>query len=372
MQKVAFLYLNYTHHVYHSAPIAFTLSQYWPQIQVDLITSHSACGELLEELARLYPDQNCNTQFLKAPFLYLLSHGADRAFPRISVILKTYREFIDGYDAIVATDFDAIKLKTHYGVNNPKYILTSHGAGDRAYGYNPLIKHYDYVLLSGQKRKQRLEKSGLITSSNSSVVIGYSKFDLLSKLPSSDKRLFPENRRTVLYNPHFDPDFSSWHKWGMNILEYFYHSDQFNLIFSPHIMLFHKRKSRDSLIKFATADNIHIDYGSAASIDMSYTQKADIYLGDVSSQVYEFLINPRPCVFLNTHKIDWQVDDNYYHWQLGPVVERIEDLDKSMEQAEQTHQEFLPTQRRLFKETFDLNDEPSAHRGARAIASFID
>ena len=39
---------------------------------------------------------------------------------------------------------------------------------------------------------------------------------------------------------------------------------------------------------------------------MAYTQRADIYLGDVSSQVYEFLLNPRPCVFLNPRRFDWR------------------------------------------------------------------
>lgn len=29
---------------------------------------------------------------------------------------------------------------------------------------------------------------------------------------------------------------------------------------------------------------------------MTYTPAADIYLGDVSSQSYEFLLDPRPCL----------------------------------------------------------------------------
>ena len=43
------------------------------------------------------------------------------------------------------------------------------------------------------------------------------------------------------------------------------------------------------------APNLRFDPGSPASTDMTYTRAADIYLGDVSSQVYEFIAEPRPC-----------------------------------------------------------------------------
>ncbi len=48
---------------------------------------------------------------------------------------------------------------------------------------------------------------------------------------------------------------------------------------------------------------------------MSYTTAADIYLGDVSSQVYEFLYEPRPCLFLNSHEFAWKSDPNFAHWK---------------------------------------------------------
>src|SRR3546814_13919965 len=60
--------------------------------------------------------------------------------------------------------------------------------------------------------------------------------------------------------------------------------------------------------------------GSERSIDMSYTGSADLYLGDVSSQVAEYLYRPRPCVFLNAQGVDWQEDPNYRFWSLGPVI----------------------------------------------------
>ena len=55
---------------------------------------------------------------------------------------------------------------------------------------------------------------------------------------------------------------------------------------------------------------------------MTYTEAALVYIGDASSQVYEFLRRPRPCIFLNFEQVDWRDRENYSHWHLGQVIER--------------------------------------------------
>jgi hypothetical protein len=39
---------------------------------------------------------------------------------------------------------------------------------------------------------------------------------------------------------------------------------------------------------------------------MTYTQTADVYIGDASNQVNEFIRTPRPYIFLNPDRIDWR------------------------------------------------------------------
>ena len=56
----------------------------------------------------------------------------------------------------------------------------------------------------------------------------------------------------------------------------------------------------------AVAGRVIVDLDSHRLNDMTYTNAADIYLGDVSSQVYEFSTQPRPCVFINAHGVAWQ------------------------------------------------------------------
>ena len=114
-------------------------------------------------------------------------------------------------------------------------------------------------------------------------------------------------------------------------MDWFVAHPEYRLIFAPHVMLFERpfaisidklRVARPGRIapRWADAPNIFIDTGSRASTTMAYTNAADIYLGDASSQVYEFLLRPRPCLFVDAHRTAWQDNPNYAHWQAGPVI----------------------------------------------------
>jgi CDP-glycerol glycerophosphotransferase (TagB/SpsB family) len=159
----------------------------------------------------------------------------------------------------------------------------------------------------------------------------------------------------VVYNPHFDQTVSSWRPMGLQVLDFFLENTDYNLIFAPHVVLFkHSARHRASLpAKYLGVPNIPIDKGSAASADMTYMLAADIYLGDVSSQVYEFLLEPRPCIFLNGHHVSWQNDPHYFHWRLGQVVADVEtELRPALDRAVSLQEQFLPRQREAFTYTF--------------------
>ena len=82
-------------------------------------------------------------------------------------------------------------------------------------------------------------------------------------------------------------------------------------------------------------------------LKMTYTSGADLYLGDVSSQVYEFLRAPRPCLFLNSHGVDWHDDPSYLHWHAGPVLDSPADLLDTIDAAVAAHPDYVPTQQAL-------------------------
>jgi len=174
---------------------------------------------------------------------------------------------------------------------------------------------------------------------------------------------------------------SSWFKHGAAVLEAFRNQDRYNLIFAPHVMLFERKwvvtVDPPSLARvtppgpeFAQELRIHIDTGSAASSDMSYTNRADIYLGDVSSQVYEFLRAPRPCLFLNSHGVEWQGDHNYLHWQAGPVLESANGLLDAIDAAVASR--LCPRTTGIDRRDLSLSERPSAERAADAITEFLE
>ena len=116
-----------------------------------------------------------------------------------------------------------------------------------------------------------------------------------------------------------------------------------------------------------------IDTHTIACADMSYTLATDIYMGDVSSQFHEFLINPRPCLFVNSHHVDWKDDPSYLNWHSGPVFDDINQLDESLHQAIKTHEQYRPRQEELFRSTFDIDPGvTSSERAARAILEFAE
>lgn len=249
-------------------------------------------------------------------------------------------------------------------------IMAFHGAGDRAYGFNKRLERFDLLLLSGPKKYHRLKDSGILRENNWAIV-GYPKFDVVQVDEDAGRQLFTEHRPIVLYNPHFRRHLSSWYQWGREILDFFVHSSHYNLIFAPHVELKGRKQKWLSLRKYRSYPHIHVDLGSTASIDMTYTRIADIYLGEVSSQIGEFLLQPRPCVFLNSHHISWKANPDYLHWQLGPVIDTPSQLEGALAKAVETHDHYLQVQTQYFRDSFELTDESSGLRAARAIHSYL-
>jgi hypothetical protein len=168
----------------------------------------------------------------------------------------------------------------------------------------------------------------------------------------------------ALYNPHFDPALSTWHRYGPAILDTMARIPEWNFIVAPHV------KTRGGPDAPPAAPNLVIDRGSARSIDMSYTQAADVYIGDVSSQVYEFIVRPRPCIFLNLAGIAWEDDPTYAHWRLGQVIESVGELGPALARAAELQPRFAAAQQRMLARSIDHSQLPASERQARAILDF--
>jgi hypothetical protein len=379
--RIAFLFNHdQAHQVAHSLPVAAALATSHPEVTpVAVVTS----DRLADEVARL------SARFGVALPTVRLTHRrpATRAMVRLLdgvapmarlAILRDNLDFFAGLDALVVTEKTSLVLKRRHGLRLP-IIHTRHGAGDRAIGFDRQSALFDHVLVSGPKIRERLIADAGVAADRISTV-GYPKFDLPA--PTRPSPFADPGRPVVLYNPHPAPHLSSWYRHGRAVLEFFVRSDRYNLVFAPHVMLFQRpfavaierrRIARVGGVPGAVrrAPNILIDLGSPASTDMSYTAMADLYLGDVSSQLYEFLLRPRPCLFLDAHGAGKAPDKNHAGWRAGPVIDDPAALGGALDGAVASFPEFRAAQQELFARTFDLRAETSSSRAARAILAAL-
>ena len=291
--------------------------------------------------------------------------------PPKALMLAAAAPWLRDFAAVVAPERTSLLLK-RFGVDRPLFIHSDHGAGDRAVGYERRIRRFDGVLLAGAKQEARMLREGLIAPGRYAIV-GYPKFEAATILRSASPPLFPTDRPTVLYNPHFRADLSSWPAFGAQVLESFAAQDRYNLIFAPHVRMAAEQAQALKAVatRYAGAANIHIDLGGPRCCDMTYTEAADVYLGDVSSQVYEFIRRPRPCLFLNPRGVDRTGDENYAHWALGPVATSADGILAEVYRARASHGAYRPLQAAAFRQTFDLGPRPCSERAANAVEAMI-
>jgi hypothetical protein len=319
--------------------------------------------------------------------LQYLTAGLNRLIP-VHRLMRLYyhRAHLRRAVAIVSTERTCLTLKRYWSKcensARPAFVYVPHGSGDRNVAVHPALRDFDLSLVSGQKVQDQLVEAGVATADRVRI-IGYAKFDILKG--RAIERFFDNDRPTFLYNPHFDPFMSSWFDQGLNILELFYqNADRFNLIFAPHVMLFYKKvhispefkvtKVRPDIpSKYLNAPNIRVDTDSEKLFDMSYTLAADAYIGDVSSQVYEFLYTPRACIFIDVHSGRSPAEEPAYDfWNNGPVISSAAELAPMLDQYEAIATQYREAQEQRMAYTADRSDpRPASERGAAALLDYI-
>ncbi len=376
--RIGFLFNHdQIHQVAHSLPIALALARQRTGAEIIIC---SASPRITRELGILGGE--AIGRELKLIELKVASRSGRAANTLLGSLIPSnklliYRdnlEFFKSLDVLVVPEKTSLVLKQRYHLEHLKIIHTRHGAGDRAIGFNQASRGFDHILAAGPKVRDRLVREAGVPPDKISVV-GYPKFDLFEKPKALPRR----ERPIVLYNPHVAPHLSSWYKWGPAVLRWFAANPSFELIFAPHIMLFERRlvvtiqppriawPGRVQQSSF-DRDHILVDTGSRALTTMEYLNRADIYLGDASSQIYEFLVQPRPSIFFNAHGFDWQGNPNFAHWQAGPVLNHVEELGGALSHAFEEHElRYRAVQEEMVRQTFDLQSKSSSKRAADVI-----
>jgi hypothetical protein len=371
-RRVCFFLNAQVHQVLHVVPIAIEMSRD-PRFTVCVLAATQAHIDLARRLVEAAQAGPIQFEVAGGPRLQATARMTGSTIPPKLLTLAASARRLAQFDAIVVPERTSLLLR-HLGVRRPLFVHTAHGAGDRAVGYDKRIRQFDFALVAGEKQQRRMLDAGLIRE-GAHAVVGYPKFDAVDWLRPTLPTLFAEHRPTVLYNPHCNKRLSSWFAFGEEVVRKFAGDPRYNLIVAPHVKLFDNRRERAlaerALAPFAGLPNIHIDLGSTMSCDMTYPAIADVYLGDVSSQIYEYMQMPRPCLFLNGHEAAWEDDPNYRHWYYGPVLDDAAGLIVAVDMARADHDVYLPAQWKGLRETFDIRDQSSAARAARAVGDFV-
>lgn len=383
--QVCFLYNHDAgHQVAHNIGIAAALAERHPGIRTVIAFGSPAIRR--EIVKHLTPRQIAALEWLDLGLPRwgdTLLGPLNRLVPvRRLARLWTNARRLRAFDLIVSTERTCLTLKRRWGADGPAFAYVPHGSGDRNVAYHPALRDFDLMLVSGQKLVDQMV-ANRIAPADHCRVIGYAKFDTLKG--RTPERFFDNDNPVFLYNPHFDPVLSSWYDHGPQIIDWFAAHPQYNLIFAPHVMLFYKalhispeykrgRRRPDIDPAWRGRPNIRIDVDSERLFDMSYTLAADAYIGDMSSQVYEFLYRPRAVYFLDVHSENGGGGDGpaYEMWQNGPVVTSARGLFPLIPEWQAIAAQYRAEQQRLLAYTADVGDpRPAGERGADAIADYL-
>ncbi|MFS0773844.1 hypothetical protein [Sphingomonas sp. 1P08PE] len=365
---IAFVYIAEAYQVYHGAAIALDLASR-PGVAV---TSFYNEPETVHHLERVRAAWGAPPAEYRRLHRSPLTRGMQR-LRRLGMfkdmVLRDNARTLDRFDAIFAVE-NSLAAVRRMGVDRPRLIYSPHGFGDRARGFIPRIATFDFVLLAGPKTEGRMLREGLVRPGDYALT-GSVKLETGERLRDAEPLRLAAPGATVLYNPHKEPRLTSWYRFIEPMLSGFAAGSAMNLIVAPHVKLFRRRSTAyRAQWEARSTPSVLIDTGSDRAVDTSYVAAADIYVGDVSSQVYEFLATPRPCVFLNAHGIDWRDDPSFAHWHLGDVVDDPAQLMAAIEAAPARHHLYRERQRALAAASLG-DHHRSAARAADAIMGFL-
>ena len=370
-KTVAVPLIGGSHHFLHIVPVAACLSR-MSGMHVVLYVFPGEDRTVLDDVLARLDIGSIEIEELRVPAMlkWLGKVKSEWSRPKVPTLLW-WRKHISKADTVLVADMTASILKRF--PNCPPMILIPHGVGDRARGFESRIRRFDYVLVGGEKIRLRMINAGVVEP-DACIVVGGIKLAAVTKMAKdSHRRLFDNDRPVVLYNAHFDPALSSWSGFATDIIDRLSEDGNFNLIVAPHVRLFREctAEVRARWENLAVADRIIVDLDSPRLSDMTYTMAADIYLGDVSSQIYEFIYRPRPCVFLNSHDAMWKNNDDYLMWQFGEVVSVIDDLVPALERAQQELPGYFGKQREVGALSFGNPENDAATKAADIIRELL-
>jgi hypothetical protein len=366
-REIAFLFIGGAHQVYHLAPVAAELSRQQPGTRITCLYPDAETGAALARVRDALDAPAMQLDHVPPPPVAdWLARATRRQTARKGPLLVRLAPRLRRARAVVTPERTSASLRW-MGLSKTPLIHFRHGAGDRAPSSEARLKAFDLVVVAGRKDVERAVEVQHLDPAKVRDC-GYVKLDFLTHTRPNRAPLFDNGRPVVVYNPHFDTAISSW-PVARAVIEQFRAQDRYNLVVAPHIRLSDDMSPQDMAAWQGLAEpgRIIVDLRSPRLIDMTYLLAADVYLGDMSSQLYEFLARPRPVAFINAHHAAWQGNPRYAGWRLGSVAETIDDVIAAVDSARALHPALIGAQRAAVGEALGRIDG-AAERGAEIVA----
>ena len=349
-QRVAFLFLGESLLIPHLLPIVDALAELAPALPIDLWVRDAATEAVLASRSRANP----SVRIRRAP-------GFGGRLRKLPLLLRMAPRLWSA-PVVVCAEQTSLWIPRLFPFHW-RFIKTAHGVGSMSARDDPRRRAAWRLLVPSELERETYLRRGL--APERVLATGYVKASFAG---TAFQPRFPTLRPIVLYTPHWQRHRSSWWDWGRQIVAMLVRQHRFNVILVPHQRLMERDAAvRDVLAEAATAPHVHADLDSFAMVDGSYTAAADIYLGDTSSQVVEFLARPRPCVFLNSQKLDWRMTDDHGFWECGEVVDDLDRVEGALDEAARAHERYLPVQREFAADALGDTSSEAPRRAARII-----
>lgn len=366
---IAFLFLGETLLIPHLYPIVEALSEISDarlELWVSTSVHEGLIGRWVGDLA------NPRVRIRRAPgFLEVADDGCGRS-PRVPtkmlVLLRLLPRLLTAPVAVCAEQ-TSLRLPRLFPWLPTRFVKTSHGVGSMSARDDPRRRAAALLLVPSERERRTYLDRGFDPSRVAAT--GYVKAGFRQR--THWRPAFEDERPILLYAPHWQEHRSSWWRWGREVVRLLVEDGRFNLILAPHQRLVERAPElRRVLDAVAGLPHVHCDTDGFAMVDGSYTAAADIYLGDTSSQVVEFLMRPRPCVFLDAHGVAWRDDPSYAQWHCGEVVDGLSGLLPALARAGAEHPRYAPVQAEFARSSLGDTGGAAPKRAAEHILAVLN
>lgn len=361
--RIAFLFLGETLLIPHLYPIVEALAHKDLGVSIDLWVSTSIHERLLERWTKGMG----NIRIRRAPAyrdVDVIEDGRNPGLPSKLPMLLRLAPRLRGTSVVVCAEQTSLWIPRLLPWSRTRFVKTSHGVGSMSARDDKRRKAAFHTLVPSEQERETYLARGM--RPDRIVATGYVKSAFRQRKPKGD--LFATPRPVVLFTPHWQPHRSSWPRWGAAVARMLARQREFNVILAPHQRLV--EQAPDLLKVFEDLgglEHVHADTDSFAMVDGSYTAAADIYLGDTSSQLIEFLTEPRPAVFLNPIVRDWKSDPAFAMWRSGEVVTDVEEMMPALRRAHALHPGYKEVQQAIAKSALGITGEIAAINAADEV-----